>query len=364
MVLGTRWEMSNFFKKKSNRSLLVDRIEELEIERSKLEYIIDSLQHGLIVFNDKGVVQIINKYAKKLFDFKYDEIIGKSPIFLTRDIKFQQLIEKAIKTREQIQEDVVINNKIYQANFDPILATSPKLGINQGVVLTLIDVTENRQIAQMKREFFANASHELKSPLTTIIGYQQLMVEGIIDPENSLETQNRILKESHWMNKIITEMLELSKLESEEQPLFEKNNLLGILSEILVSYNQQITDKNIEVILNISDSYQEINNMHADQIIRNLIDNAIHYNDFGGKLMIELTSKHLIVEDTGIGISPENINRIFERFYRVDKSRSKSEGGTGLGLAIVKHVASLYDFEIDVSSKLGIGTKIKITFKK
>ncbi|MGI6781336.1 MAG: sensor histidine kinase [Acholeplasmataceae bacterium] len=357
--------MNSFFRKKNNIKELKDRIDEIEIELSKLEYIIDSLQHGLIVFNNQGLIQIINKYAKKMFDFKYDEIIGKSAIFLTRDIKFQNLIETALNTREEIKEDIIFGTKIYQANFDPIPTTNPELGINQGVVLTLIDVTENRQLAQMKREFFANASHELKSPLTTIIGYQQIIVEKIIDSQEDLEdTQRKILKESYRMNKIITEMLELSKLESATEPQLEKNNLLSILTEILVSYQQQIADKNIKVTTKLEDSYHEINNMHADQIIRNLIDNAIHYNDEGGNLIIELTPEYLIVEDSGIGIAAENISRIFERFYRVDKARSKSEGGTGLGLAIVKHTAGLYGYQVEVSSKLGIGTKIKVIFNK
>jgi len=363
-VSDIRQEMNSIFRRKNNINELKDRIDEIEIELSKLEYIIDSLQHGLIVFNHMGLIQIINKYAKKMFDFKLDEIIGKSAIFLTRDRNFQDLIEKALNTREEIKEDVVIGTKIYQANFDPIPHTNPKLGINQGVVLTLIDVTENRQMAQMKREFFANASHELKSPLTTIIGYQQLLVEGIINDNGSMETQGKILKESYRMNKIITEMLELSKLESTTEIAVEKNNLLSVLSEILVSYKQLIDEKKIEVTSNIRDSYHEIDIMHADQIIRNLIDNAIHYNDFGGKLYIELTPKHLIVEDSEIGIAPEDVSRIFERFYRVDKARSKSEGGTGLGLAIVKHVANLYHYDVKVESKLGIGTKITITFSK
>ena len=220
--------MNSIFRRKNNINELKDRIDEIEIELSKLEYIIDSLQHGLIVFNHMGLIQIINKYAKKMFDFKLDEIIGKSAIFLTRDRNFQDLIEKALNTREEIKEDVVIGTKIYQANFDPIPHTNPKLGINQGVVLTLIDVTENRQMAQMKREFFANASHELKSPLTTIIGYQQLLVEGIINDNGSMETQGKILKESYRMNKIITEMLELSKLKSTTEIAVEKNNLLSI----------------------------------------------------------------------------------------------------------------------------------------
>lgn len=357
--------MNKLSSGKKNQSILIDRIEELEIERAKLEYIIDSLQHGLVVFNNEGLIQIINNYARELFNFKLDDIRGKTVVFLTRNIELQKIVEEAVKTKQKKQKDITINNKIYQVELDPIPATSPKLGFNQGVVLVLIDVTENRKVAQMKREFFANASHELKSPLTTIIGYQQLLVEKILDdPEELDNTQRKILKESYRMNKIITEMLELSRLESESANLTEKTNLLTIISEILVSYKQQINDKNITVNSNLHDSYHQINNMHADQIIRNLIDNAINYNDIGGKLIVELTQNYFLVEDTGIGIPPEDINRIFERFYRVDKARSKSEGGTGLGLAIVKHVAGLYGYDIKVESKLGIGTKIKVTFTK
>lgn len=362
MVLGIKLAMNKTKNKKRNRSLLAERIEELEIDRARVEYIIDTLQHGLIVFNDKLEIQIINKYAAEMFGFNQAEILGKPSIFLTRQTELQQLIERAVKNKEQIKHDIVINNLIYQVDFDPIPTTSPKLGVNQGVVLILIDVTENRQLAKMKREFFANASHELKSPLTTIIGYQQLIVEKIVDEADLNQTQNKILKESYRMNKIITEMLELSKLESEIKPEVELINIKPILADILNSYQQQIQDKQIEISIDSNDCFLNIDPMHADQIIRNIIDNAINYNEVKGRIKVTLQKESLTVEDSGIGISNKDINRIFERFYRVDKARSKAEGGTGLGLAIVKHVASLYEYQIQLDSKLGIGTKITIRF--
>lgn len=215
----------------------------------------------------------------------------------------------------------------------------------------------------MKREFFANASHELKSPLTSIIGYQQMIYEGIIDDEISImEATQKTIKEASRMNKIIIDMLELSKLESEIEVKKEIVKINQIVQDILNNYQSEIGSKKINIFSNIIDMNLNMNLNHAIELIRNLIDNAIKYNKENGIIRIILNNQLFSIEDTGIGIPLEDQIRVFERFYRVDKGKSKEVGGTGLGLAIVKHICSIYKFELKLESKINLGTKITVFF--
>jgi len=226
-------------------------------------------------------------------------------------------------------------------------------------------VTDKRNVEVMKREFFANASHELKSPLTSIIGFQQMIKEGIITDEAEIkDATTRTIKEANRMNKIIVEMLELSKLESKEPKKTEPVEFKMIISNILESYQNEIADREIKVSMHLDNLAVNINVLDADHLVRNLIDNAIKYNNHGGKIDIDVSEKErrIIVQDNGIGIALENQSRIFERFYRVDSGKSKEAGGTGLGLAIVKHICMEYGFKIVVESELGVGSKFTIQF--
>jgi two-component system phosphate regulon sensor histidine kinase PhoR len=217
----------------------------------------------------------------------------------------------------------------------------------------------------MKRDFFANASHELKSPLTTILGYQQMVSEAMLTkPEEIDDAVKRTIKEAKRMDKILGEMLELSRLESKYEVVIEDINLKNVVEDIIDSYNIELNEKKINVIVNVENCLVRINQSHCNQLINNLIDNAIKYNNPGGKLEITLKDNYLIIKDSGIGIAKADQIRIFERFYRVDKGRSKELGGTGLGLAIVKHICSLYSIIINLKSELYKGTEFKLTFPK
>jgi two-component system phosphate regulon sensor histidine kinase PhoR len=231
----------------------------------------------------------------------------------------------------------------------------------------MVDVTDLRNIEKMKREFFANASHELKSPLTTILGYQELVAEGMIsDNTEIIDAARRTVKEASRMNSIIMEMLELSRLESKETFETANVNFKDIVTDAIDSFKQQIEVRGIDVRLNLKDLVIPININHANQLIRNLVDNAIKYNKDHGLITITLQEKDnhkmFIIEDTGIGIAQEFQKRVFERFFRVDKARSKEMGGTGLGLSIVKHICILYNASISLSSELNKGTRIVVKF--
>ena len=217
------------------------------------------------------------------------------------------------------------------------------------------DVTKEENLDKIKRDFFQNASHELKSPLTTIIGYEQMITEGIIDDEEQIKQYSlKTLKEAKRMNSIIMDMLNLSALEQEEKVKNNDVDLKKLILEIIDSLSQNMQDKKITLDTFILDT-----TINGDE----KIDNAIKYNKINGKITISLKNNVLKISDTCIGISDENKQRVFERFYRVDKGRSKEQGGTGLRLAIVKHICELYNYKIELDSILEKGTTITIYFK-
>lgn len=338
-----------------------EKIVTIKNEKDKLDYIINNMNQGIIVINDHKNVILINDFAMDILNFSQEEVINKNYLYLIRKTEIQEKIEAAFLRQEVKNIDFNINGRTYVVRFN--LTQNSWLGT--GVVLTIIDVTEQKNIERIKREFFANASHELKSPLTTIIGYQQMISEGIVTDEVAIkEATTKTIKEATRMNRIIVEMLELSKLESNFHPKLESVAINKIINEIIEDYQKLLLEKNISLKVNLDDVNLTMDYNHAFEMIRNLIDNAIKYNNNRGELEILLTPQKLTITDTGIGIALEDQLKIFERFYRVDKGKSKEMGGTGLGLAIVKHICSLYDFKINLQSEIDKGTTIEIIFPK
>lgn len=345
--------------------LINQKIDSLKNETEKVNFVLDSINQGLIVVDGHENVIMINSYAANIFKFDKEEILNKKYLYLIRDVEIQKQIQKAIENNALVSTDYKIDGRIYLFNFNSLKNNWSSYQNKNGVALLIIDVTDKRNIEVMKREFFANASHELKSPLTSIIGFQQMIKEGIITDDTEIkDATTRTIKEANRMNKIIVEMLELSKLESKEQKKIEPTELKPIIENIIESYQKELSDRNINVNLNIENLAVSMNALDADHLVRNLIDNAVKYNNIGGKIDITVSKKNrnLIVQDNGIGIALEHQSRIFERFYRVDSVKSKEAGGTGLGLAIVKHICMEYGFKIMVESELGTGSKFTIQF--
>lgn len=235
------------------------------------------------------------------------------------------------------------------------------------VASILIDVTEEYNADKMKKDFVANASHELKSPITSILGYSQLISEGLIEDKNEvIDTSNKIEKEAKRMSKIVFNLLRLSSIENNQLRTIGRINLEKGIKDLVESIKLQIEKKDLEVDIDISSNMEiKMNEMDFQDLFLNLIDNAVKYNKEGGHISIKADKKenYIEIEDNGIGISKENLSRIFERFYRVDKARSRKDGGTGLGLSIAKYVASYYGYTLDVSSTLGVGTKFTCYFE-
>lgn len=337
--------------------ILEDKIEEIELEKNKVYFVINHINQGFILIDNYKKIKLINKEALQILGFSNENFIGKDYMYLVRNQEIQAKIEELYLIKDNCELEFANKNKHYK-----VYMTYQE----NNICIFIVDVTRDHNMIQMKKEFFDYASHELKSPLTTIIGYQQLISQGILTDSKEIEdATERTIKEANRMNQIIIEMLELSKLESEDKPInLENVKIKDSVNLCLDSKEYQVNEKKIEVNTDMDDSTIEIASSDFNQLIKNLIDNAIIYNKENGKINITVKNKIITIEDTGIGIKPEHINRIFERFYRVDKSKSKDEGGTGLGLALVKHICILYGFDIKVESSFGIGTKFIINCNK
>lgn len=340
-------------------NVLDNKIHEIELQEQEIEAILNLLTQGVVVIDSNESLRFINYKATKILDSN-NNLIGKNYLYLFRDTKLQKLILEVFKNHSQV--NYLLNIDSTKINCNVTYLTEAKL--NGGIIITLEDITKQANLEEEKRDFFQNASHELKSPLTSIIGYQQMICDDIVDSKDQIiNYSSKTLKEAKRMNNIIIDMLNLSSIEQNYQKKQDIVKVDKALIEILDSLEDRIKARNISVITNIAKCETVGGAKLIDELIRNLIDNAIKYNVDNGKIMITLNTSTLTIEDTGIGISKEYQSRVFERFYRVDKGHSKEIGGTGLGLAIVKHICEIYQYELKLESTIGKGTKITIKFE-
>lgn len=340
-------------------NVLDNKIHEIELQEQEIEAILNLLTQGVVVIDSNESLRFINYKATKILDSN-NNLIGKNYLYLFRDTKLQKLILEVFKNHSQV--NYLLNIDSTKINCNVTYLTEAKL--NGGIIITLEDITKQANLEEEKRDFFQNASHELKSPLTSIIGYQQMICDNIVDSKDQIiNYSSKTLKEAKRMNNIIIDMLNLSSIEQNYQKKQDIVKVDKALIEILDSLEDRIKARNISVITNIAKCETVGDAKLIDELIRNLIDNAIKYNVDNGKIMITLNTSTLTIEDTGIGISKEYQSRVFERFYRVDKGHSKEIGGTGLGLAIVKHICGIYQYELKLESTIGKGTKITIKFE-
>lgn len=340
-------------------NVLDNKIHEIELQEQEIEAILNLLTQGVVVIDSNESLRFINYKAMKILDSN-NNLIGKNYLYLFRDTKLQKLILEVFKNHSQV--NYLLNIDSTKINCNVTYLTEAKL--NGGIIITLEDITKQANLEEEKRDFFQNASHELKSPLTSIIGYQQMICDNIVDSKDQIiNYSSKTLKEAKRMNNIIIDMLNLSSIEQNYQKKQDIVKVDKALIEILDSLEDCIKARNISVITNIAKCETVGDAKLIDELIRNLIDNAIKYNVDNEKIMITLNTSTLTIEDTGIGISKEYQSRVFERFYRVDKGHSKEIGGTGLGLAIVKHICEIYQYELKLESTIGKGTKITIKFE-
>lgn len=351
---------------RDSRKELKAQFDLTKVGEQKINFILDSISQALVVIDSNYRIIMFNKKASEIFGVAKEEADEKSFEVLSKAKFLEGNVSMVIQTLRSFVYQEKIDGRIYQCNINPIDYSWTRVNEKPGASLLMIDITEEYNSSAMKREFFTNASHELKTPLTAILGYQQMMQQGVeTSEEGRKELVSKTIKEATRMRKIIFDMLELSSLENESLRTVEKINVVSEIDNVLSSLDFEITQKHLTIEKNYSDMVLEINYDDFNRLIKNLLENAIFYNKENGKIFIVVDNfnKTISIADSGIGISEENINRIFERFFRVDKARSRRDGGTGLGLAIVKHICEYYGYEISVKSKIDEGSKFTITCK-
>lgn len=345
------------------KELIQDKIDSLTEEKEKLDYIINTMQQGLIILSNEGDVLLINNEAQRYFNYKFKEGDLLENVTIIPEVR--EIFVASLKNDDQ-QKEIEIKDKILMIMAHHFKADWIKE--NSGVSLSIFDISYEKRLEKAKRDFFANASHELKSPLTSIIGYTQMIKNGFLSDEKERnDAMDRILFESKRINKIVIEMLELSRLEVETPDKDESEcSLKQSINAQIDNLKEEQNEMNITINITGDDFKTTIIKDDLDTLIKNIIENAIKYNKKGGEIYISLSKeeKKLAISDTGIGIPKEAYERVFERFYRVDKARSRKMGGTGLGLSIIKHICLNNNIDIALDSKLGKGTTFTLTFTK
>ncbi len=345
------------------KSLIEDKIQSLTKEQEKLSFIIDSMKQGLLILNGNLDVILINSYLRELFH--YQEQKTASLFNVTIRPEFAELFHEAMDNGES-QKEVEVSHHTFLVLSSRFEADWLE-GSKKGVILTFSDITLEKNLEKAKRDFFANASHELKSPLTSIMGYSEMIRNGFVTEKDEIDADlERILSEARRMNEIVIEMLELSRLEAREDKKEKEHlSLREIVDGEIVRFQSEMEKEGIKTCLEGEDFLVSMSREDASMLIKNLLENAIRYNKEGGNIsfIFDKEKKSLAIRDTGIGIPEEDKNRIFERFYRVDKARSRKLGGTGHGLSIVKHICLNDSIDIHVDSVLGSGSTFTLTFK-
>lgn len=343
---------------------LKEKMESLRRESLKVDYILDSMEEGLLVLNEKDQVILINKFALNVLSLEKENVLNKEFHYLMLGEEFKNKIQET-KQKEFLSYDIERKGRTYELLLSLVpLDWLGKENI-QGIAVLLLDVTEQRMNDKLKREFFQNASHELKTPLTTIVGYSELLSNSLItDKKEQKKALDVITSESKRMRTVIDDMLSLATLENDEKPnLLTPLNAKRAVEDVVSSLSLIAKEKKITIETHLEDVTLNVLPTDFDRLVRNLVSNAIFYNHEGGHVILRLDSSSFSCEDDGIGIDEKYQQRIFERFFRVDKSRSRKDGGTGLGLAIVKHICLNYNYRIQLASHIQEGSKFTIYFK-
>ena len=357
-----------------NKNILKS-MQSIRFEHSKIDFVINNMEQGIIIISENEEILLINDYAKEVLNIsgKIEENINYHRV-LTIDLLLSN-IEKAIKKHEDEYFDIVdrVKEKIYATSIDYLknkwFSDNQEIGL---FIVLMTDVTEKRTNDELKAEFISNASHELKSPITSIRGFSELLL-AINDnaDEKTKKYLNVIYNESIKMKMTIDELLYLSNLEYRRNLEGDKEKVYfkDVISSTVEAYTEQADKEYISIIVNVDENlyiYEQTNLL--DHLISNLLSNAIKYNRRGGKVYINVEERDakiiLTVADTGIGIDEKDIDRIFERFYRIDQSHNRRKGGSGIGLNIVKQICNVLEAKLSVESKKDVGTKFIVEFKK
>ncbi|MFE5318831.1 two-component system histidine kinase PnpS [Paenibacillus sp. NPDC056579] len=345
-------------------------------DESRLKSVLENMISGVMMIDREGKIVLLNRSAEDILGFSTQELLGKKFDEAKQQYEFTQLIQECIDSKEHIRDEMIFyypSERILEINLSPLSIAEDEWA---GVLIVLHDITAVRRLERMRSEFVANVSHELKTPIAAVKGFAETLLAGAMnDKETAKSFLQIIFDESERLNRLIGDILELSKIESKRIPLqFSPVDLHTFVGNCIHVMNTEAKKKSIDLDMQVDeDMYMEADEDRLRQILINLLSNGINYTPEGGKVRVkvepiiegsssgmEYDKIRFTISDTGIGIPKKDLPRIFERFYRVDKARSRSSGGTGLGLSIVKHLVELHRGTIRVDSEVGMGTKFII----
>lgn len=338
-------------------------VNDMSGERNKLSAVLNTMADGVVVINKEGRISLMNQAAQLMLDIRRTDVIGTALVEIARNHELQSLVLDSIKTKElrQLQIDLLHQRRLVSAIATPL---------DDGLLLTLHDLTQFRQLETTRREFVSNVSHELRSPITSIKSLVETLSDGALEDRNvAYDFLSRIERDVVRMESLVSELLELSILESGRAILdLQPVSIATIATEILDGFKDTGISQNISLSVTIGDEIPIVSceSSKIGQVFTNLIDNAIKSTPSQGQISIyaEFDERYVTIRiaNTGDGISPEHLPHLFERFYKVDRSRH--DQGIGLGLSIVKHIVLAHGGQVYVDSELGEGSTFSFTLPR
>lgn len=358
-------ELSPFLQRIAAQNREIEhRVRELKKQQQEFSMITENMSEGLFVIDRNYQILSYNKSAVQIFSIE-NEPIGQNLLAVNRSQEFREAVDSVLQGRNT-QKKLTLNGRVYQIIANSVCSPDSEQEL-VGAVLLVLDITEKEEQERYRREFTANVSHELKTPLTSISGIAEIIRNGIVRPEDIPHFAGKIYDESQRLITLIGDIIKLSQLDEDQVPLERESVDLLEISRDVIQQLSSVAKKN-GVSLVAGGTHGSVYGVRQvlSEMVYNLCENAVKYNQKGGRVSVDVKQSDaaitLTVKDTGIGIPKAEQSRVFERFYRVDKSHSKAVGGTGLGLSIVKHGAALHHAVIELNSEVGEGTEIKLIF--
>lgn len=357
-------------------SRLENELRGQERARRELEEVLTSLQDAVVMVDADARVRFLNRAALAMFEVRVENVLGAPLLEAFPSFALEASVRTAIQEEGSSARELTLHTPHLR---EVLLRVSPVRRASQvaGAVIIVQDLTELRRLERVRRDFVANASHELRTPVANIRAMVETLSAEPGDAGLAARFYPQIIGEAERLSRLISDLLDLARLEKQSEEFPPASNVVDLVPMIYEVINQckyKALDRHIEIESRLAPGYERDVFVKGDsaaleQVVFNLLDNALGYTSAGGRVTVglypngEANEKRvkLFVEDTGIGIPPSDLPRIFERFYRVDKARSRSQGGTGLGLAIVKHIVEQHHGQIDVTSEEGQGTTFTVT---
>ena len=351
---------------------LQEMVNSQEMQQNRLTTLIENMGSALLLIDHRGFVVLTNKTFRDFFNLKESELKKVRYHEVIHYQEVNKLVEEIFMTEERLRKQILLPHKFDRKHYE--VYGAPIIGNNdewKGIVVVFHDITELKKLEQMRKDFVANVSHELKTPITSIKGFSETLLDGAMNDPDALKSfLDIILMESDRLQSLIQDLLELSKIEKQGFELsLQEAEVAGLIEDVMPILEEKAKSKEISLQTSFdSRGLAVVDAYRLKQVFINLISNAIVYTPKGGKVSISIDEDpdkvFVKVQDNGMGISKEELPRIFERFYRVDKARSRNSGGTGLGLAIVKHIIEAHEGNVEVDSELNEGTTFTVTLHK